>query len=64
MNRYDAQVKFWADKYFPHLLPKHRLALVFELLQMHALNPQPAADSQGDPPLATDYGLVTADSLT
>ena len=45
MSRYDAQVKYWADKYFPHLLPAHRLALVLELLQMHAITPESLPDT-------------------
>jgi hypothetical protein len=35
MNKAEAQIKFWGDKFFAHLLPAHRYALVAELLRLH-----------------------------
>lgn len=32
---YQAQVRYWGEKYFPHLLPEHRTQLVRELLRLH-----------------------------
>lgn len=42
MNKQAAQIRYWADKYFPHLLPAHRYALVAELLKLHLGTPRSA----------------------
>lgn len=39
MTMQEAQIVYWAEKFFPHLLPSHAQALVRELVKLHVKQP-------------------------